>query len=102
MIKTPEVFMPICHELLINPKVFEDAGISLAAFALAKIESKNVPELLSFIDGLLSETYSDQDLKAWWDRLPVGFYFLEAVGVRRLLEALRSELQRPGFLDGRD
>ena len=92
MIDTPKEFAPVCKALLVDPMVVEELNVSLGEFAAAEVPPHDRPAVKRFVDRLLGGTYSAEELKGWFDALPVGFYFEDGAGVIRLLESLRASL----------
>jgi len=93
--KTPLEFVSVLRELLIDPQVLINLGIDMASFAMLKVRQRDVAVIQLFLDDLLSQKYSHQDLEDWWASMPVGFHFSGGDGVKSFLNELRAEVAKP-------
>jgi hypothetical protein len=82
------------EELLVDPRIIEELGLSVAEFALLKTPPQDVDSIRDFIDNMLNSGYPESEFEKWWASMPVSFHFQDGSEVVQFLNEMRKELDK--------
>lgn len=93
----PPAFKSMCQNFGPDLGEIVSSWEDLSLLALHNLEISEARSLVPFIEELLSDRYSDEDLKEFWWTMPVTTVFDSGNDVRRLLQQIRETLSQPPY-----
>lgn len=93
----PPQFKQMCQNFGPNLSEFVSSWDDLVQHALIGINQSDARAIGPFVEELLEDQYSDEDLKEFWWTLPVTSAFHDGKDVREFLRRLREALSRPPY-----
>lgn len=94
---TPPAFKHMCQNFGPDLGEIVSSWEDLSLLALHNLEISEARSLVPFIEELLSDRYSDEDLKEFWWTTPVTTVFDSGNDVRRLLQQILETLSQPPY-----
>lgn len=97
----PPAFKHMCQNFGPDLGEIVSSWEDLSLLALHNLEISEARSLVPFIEELLSDRYSDEDLKEFWWTMPVTTVFDSGNDVRRLLQQIHETLSQPPYVKKR-